>query len=56
MMNIYVLGLDRYYTGEKKAPLLTIVIGGNHEASNHMQELPYGGWLASNIYYLGTNE
>ena len=32
---------------------MTIVIGGNHEASNHMQELPYGGWLAENIYYLG---
>ena len=32
---------------------MTIVIGGNHEATNHMQELPYGGWLAENIYYLG---
>lgn len=28
-------------------------IGGNHEASNHLQELPYGGWVAPNIYYLG---
>ncbi|XP_061579207.1 lariat debranching enzyme [Cololabis saira] len=43
----------KYYSGEKKAPLLTIFIGGNHEASNHMQELPYGGWVAPNIYYLG---
>ena len=43
----------KYYKGQKRAPLLTIVIGGNHEASNHMQELPYGGWLAENIYYLG---
>lgn len=43
----------RYYSGEKKAPVLTLVIGGNHEASNHMQELPYGGWLAPNIYYFG---
>ncbi|KAF6032445.1 DBR1 [Bugula neritina] len=43
----------KYYKGEKKAPILTIVIGGNHEASNYMQELPYGGWLAPNIYYLG---
>ena len=29
----------RYYSGEKKAPILTIVIGGNHEASNYMWEL-----------------
>ncbi|GAB1604955.1 lariat debranching enzyme-like isoform X1 [Argonauta hians] len=43
----------KYYNGEKVAPVLTIVIGGNHEASNYMQELPYGGWLAPNIYYLG---
>ncbi|MGH0143784.1 UNVERIFIED_CONTAM: hypothetical protein FKN15_000940 [Acipenser sinensis] len=43
----------KYYSGEKKAPVLTIFVGGNHEASNHMQELPYGGWVAPNIYYLG---
>ncbi|XP_048454679.1 lariat debranching enzyme [Rhincodon typus] len=42
----------KYYSGEKKAPVLTIFIGGNHEASNHLQELPYGGWVAPNIYYL----
>jgi len=45
----------RYYKGEKKAPVLTLVIGGNHEASNYMQELPYGGWLAPNIYYMGKS-
>ena len=28
-------------------------IGGNHEASNYLQELAYGGWVAPNIYYLG---
>lgn len=43
----------KYYSGEKKAPVLTIFIGGNHEASNHLWELPYGGWVAPNIYYLG---
>lgn len=43
----------RYYSGEKEAPILTIFIGGNHEASNYLQELPYGGWVAPNIYYLG---
>ncbi|GAB0100236.1 Lariat debranching enzyme [Sergentomyia squamirostris] len=43
----------KYYSGEKKAPVLTIFIGGNHEASNYLQELAYGGWVAPNIYYLG---
>ncbi|KAI5959209.1 DBR1 [Candida theae] len=42
-----------YYTGEKKAPVLTIFIGGNHESSSYLQELKYGGWVAPNIYYLG---
>lgn len=43
----------RYHQGEAVAPVLTIFIGGNHEASNHLQELAYGGWVAPNIYYLG---
>ncbi|XP_045495943.1 lariat debranching enzyme [Colias croceus] len=43
----------KYYSGEKVAPILTIFIGGNHEASNYLQELPFGGWVAPNIYYLG---
>lgn len=42
-----------YFTGKKKAPVLTIFVGGNHEASNYLQELYYGGWVAPNIYYLG---
>ncbi|KAB5594996.1 Lariat debranching enzyme [Ceratobasidium theobromae] len=43
----------KYYIGQVAAPVLTIVIGGNHEASNYMWELYHGGWLAPNIYYLG---
>lgn len=43
----------KYYSGEKLAPVLTIFIGGNHEASAYLAELPYGGWVAPNIYYLG---
>jgi lariat debranching enzyme len=27
----------KYYSGEKIAPVPTIFIGGNHEASNHLQ-------------------
>ena len=44
----------QYYTGAKVAPILTIFIGGNHEASQSLQELYYGGWVAPNIYYLGA--
>jgi len=42
-----------YYSGKRKAPILTLFIGGNHEAANYLYELPYGGWVAENIYYLG---
>ena len=43
----------KYYSGKAKAPVLTLFIGGNHEASNYLQELPFGGWVAPNIYYMG---
>jgi len=43
----------KYYAGVKQAPVMTIFIGGNHEASSYLAELPYGGWVAPNIYYLG---
>ena len=44
----------KYYAGIAKAPVLTIFIGGNHEASQPLSELYYGGWVAPNIYYLGA--
>jgi lariat debranching enzyme len=43
----------KYWDGTRTAPYLTIFIGGNHEASNYLFELYYGGWVANNIYYLG---
>ena len=43
----------RYFSGESLAPVLTIFIGGNHEASNALQSLYYGGWICQNIYFLG---
>ncbi|KAI1210793.1 lariat debranching enzyme, C-terminal domain-containing protein [Annulohypoxylon truncatum] len=43
-----------YYSGKKKAPYLTVFVGGNHEASAHLWELFYGGWVAPNIYYMGA--
>ncbi|KAK9427814.1 lariat debranching enzyme, C-terminal domain-containing protein [Lipomyces doorenjongii] len=43
-----------YYSGKKVAPITTIFVGGNHEASNYLWELYYGGWVAPNIYYTGA--
>ncbi|QUC23804.1 uncharacterized protein UV8b_08045 [Ustilaginoidea virens] len=43
-----------YYAGRRVAPHLTIFVGGNHEASSHLWELYYGGWVAPNIYYMGA--
>lgn len=43
-----------YYSGAKRASVLTIFIGGNHEASNYLQELHYGGWVAPKMFYLGA--
>ncbi|KAK1443714.1 RNA lariat debranching enzyme [Babesia gibsoni] len=42
-----------YYHGIKEAPLLTVFVGGNHEAPSLLKELYFGGWVAKNIYYLG---
>ncbi|KAM3066133.1 lariat debranching enzyme [Clarireedia jacksonii] len=44
-----------YYSGATKAPYLTIFVGGNHEASSHLWELFYGGWVAPNIWYMGVS-
>jgi len=43
----------KYYSGNKTAPVLTIFVGGNHEAMNYLKDLYYGGWVAENIYFLG---
>lgn len=44
----------RYYAGHAHAPVPTIFVGGNHEASNHLQEIPLGGLVAPNMYFLGN--
>ena len=49
-----VLGdFHEYYHGKRTAPVLTLFVGGNHEASNYLASLAYGGWIAPNIYYMG---
>lgn len=44
----------KYYAGKCVAPVPTIFVGGNHEASNYMQEMPLGGIVAPNMYFLGN--
>lgn len=44
---------QEYYSGKRKASHLTLVIGGNQEASNYFKQLPYGGWIAPKIFYMG---
>jgi lariat debranching enzyme len=44
-----------YHSGNRIAPVLTLFVGGNHEASAFMRELPYGGWVAPNIFYMGAS-
>ena len=46
---------ERFFNQEIKAPILTLFVGGNHEASNFLRDLYYGGWVAENIYYLGAS-
>ncbi|CUS23668.1 LAQU0S11e01574g1_1 [Lachancea quebecensis] len=43
----------KYFSGELEAPLLTLFIGGNHENMRGLAELPQGGFVAKNIYYMG---
>ncbi|KAF9188354.1 lariat debranching enzyme [Haplosporangium sp. Z 11] len=43
----------KYYSGERRVPIPTIFIGGNHEASNYLWELYHGGWVCPGIYFLG---
>ena len=45
----------KYFRGEREASCLTVFIGGNHEASNYLRDLYYGGWVANNIYFMGAS-
>lgn len=45
----------KYYAGMAIARVPTIFIGGNHEASNYLQEMPLGGLVAPNMYFLGNS-
>ncbi len=42
-----------YHSGKLRAPVPTLFIGGNHEASNYLRELYHGGWVCPNIFFMG---
>jgi lariat debranching enzyme len=44
-----------YYNKEHEVPYMTIFIGGNHEASNVLEENYYGGFIMPKIFYLGKS-
>lgn len=44
----------KYYRNDiYKIPVPVLFIGGNHESMRHLMQLPYGGYVSPNIYYLG---
>jgi lariat debranching enzyme len=43
-----------YYASKKRAPVLTLFIGGNHEASNYMRELCGYFWLYIDFFAVIT--
>ena len=42
-----------YFRHCPQPPYVTLYIGGNHENSLLHCQLPYGGWVADNCYYMG---
>eukprot|EP00768_Dysnectes_brevis_P003460 gnl/Dysnectes_brevis/2469_a2952_1207.p1 GENE.gnl/Dysnectes_brevis/2469_a2952_1207~~gnl/Dysnectes_brevis/2469_a2952_1207.p1 ORF type:complete len:401 (-),score=88.92 gnl/Dysnectes_brevis/2469_a2952_1207:30-1232(-) len=47
----------KLYTQDKDHPLVPkipiITIAGNHESTSYLAEIPFGGWVAPNVYYMG---
>lgn len=43
----------KLYTGERKSKIPILIVGGNHEACDFLHLLPFGGWLAPNVFYAG---
>ncbi|KAI3652048.1 hypothetical protein MP228_003351 [Amoeboaphelidium protococcarum] len=44
---------QQYYNGNRQLSCPVLFIGGNHESSLYLSEMPYGGWVCENMYYLG---
>jgi lariat debranching enzyme len=52
---IHMGDFNKYFLGKLDVPYLTVFIGGNHEASNVLDENFYGGWISKNVFYLGRS-
>ena len=53
-LKYHIMGsFQKIASGERKVPCLTIIIGGNHEAADLLFQLPFGGFIAPNVYYAG---
>ena len=53
-LKYHILGsFYKIANGERKVPCPIIIIGGNHEAADFLFQLPFGGYVAPNVYYLG---
>jgi hypothetical protein len=42
-----------FYEKKFTFPCLVIIIGGNHESNELFSKIPFGGFIAENIFYLG---
>ena len=50
----HILGtFHKIASGERAVPCPIIIIGGNHEATDLLFQLPFGGYVAPNVYYMG---
>ena len=55
-LKYHILGsFYKIYNGERKVPCPTIIIGGNHEAADLLFQMPFGGYIAPNVYYIGRS-
>ena len=45
----------KYINSSAKLPCLFILIGGNNECEDLLFQMPYGGFIAENIYYTGRS-
>ena len=45
----------KFVSGELKAPCLFLIIGGNNEQEELFNSLPFGGYIAPNVFYMGKS-
>ncbi|KAL6949755.1 hypothetical protein ACO0QE_000413 [Hanseniaspora vineae] len=48
-----ITDFPRFIKDQYKIPIPTIIIGGNHENMKQFAELPHGGYIYPDLYYMG---